>query len=152
MDAVLRGAAVYLFLVVVFSALGKRTLVQSTNFDLLLLIIIGQCTQLALLGDDFSVTNAVILVSTLLGLHLTLAAISGRFPRVGTWIGGGAPLVVVANGELLDGRARRVGVGEADVLLAARKTQGLDRIAQIQYAVVERTGDITIVPMPGEAS
>ncbi len=151
MDAVLRGTAVYLFLVFVFSVLGRRTLVQTTNFDLLLLIIIGQCTQLALLGDDFSVTNAVILVSTLLGLHLTLAAVSGRFPRIGTWIGGGAPLVVVANGQMLDGRARRVGVSEADVLLAARKMQGLDRIAQIQYAVVERTGDITVVPMPDDA-
>lgn len=146
MDAVLRGAAVYLFLIVVFSALGRRTLVQTTNFDLLLLIVIGQCVQLALLGDDFSVTNAVILVSTLLAIHLALAALSGRLPRVGTWLGGGAPLVVVADGRMLDARARRVGVSEADILFAARKMQGLDRIEQIQYAVVERTGDITVVP------
>ena len=146
MDAVLRGAAVYLFLIVVFSALGRRTLVQTTNFDLLLLIIIGQCTQLALLGDDYSVTNMVILVSTLLAIHLTLAAVSGRLPRLGTWFGGGAPLVVVADGQLLEARARRVGVSEPDILLAARKAQGIDRIDQIQYAVVERTGDITVVP------
>lgn len=148
MDAVLRGTAVYLFLVVIFNVLGRRTLVQTTNFDLLLLIVIGQCTQLALLGDDYSVTNAVILVSTLLAVHLTLAAVSGRFPRVGTWIGGGAPLVVAENGRMLDRRAARVGVSEADVMLAARRSQGLERLDQVRLAVVERTGDITVVPVP----
>ena len=146
MDAVLRGAAVYVFLVVVFGVLGRRTLQQTTNFDLLLLIVIGQCTQLALLGDDYSVTNAFLLVSTLLAIHLSLAALSSAAPRVGTWIGGGAPLVVVADGRLLARRAKRVGVSEADVLLSARKAQGLERLDQIRLAVVERTGDITVVP------
>ena len=146
MDAVLRGSAIYLFLVVVFGVLGRRTLVQTTNFDLLLLIVIGQCTQLGLLGDDFSVTNALILVSTLLGIHLSLAAVSSWLPAVGTWVGGGAPLVVVADGKMLDRRAKRVGVSEADVMLSARKGQGLERLEQVRYAVVERTGDITVVP------
>lgn len=146
MDSVLRGAAVYLFLVVVFGVLGRRTLQQTTNFDLLLLIVIGQCTQLALLGDDFSVTNAVILVSTLLAIHLTLASVSSRLPRLGMWIGGGAPLVVVADGELLERRAKRVGVSREDVMQSARKTQGIERLDQIRLAVVERNGDITVVP------
>lgn len=146
MDAVLRGTAVYLFLVVVFSVLGRRTLVQTTNFDLLLLIIIGQCTQLALLGDDFSVTNAFVLVCTLLGIHLGLAAVTARLPRLGRWIGGGAPLVVVANGKLLAERAARLSLSEEDILLAARLSQGLERMDQIRYAVAERTGAITVVP------
>lgn len=146
MDAVLRAAAVYAFLVVVFSALGRRTLVQTTNFDLLLLIIIGQSTQLALLGDDYSVTNAVVLIATLLGIHLGLAALKARAGGVARWLGGGPPLVVVENGRLLRARASSVGVGEDDVLLAARAHHGLERLDQVRYAVVERTGEITVVP------
>ncbi|PAP76278.1 DUF421 domain-containing protein [Rubrivirga marina] len=146
MDAVLRGAAVYLFLVVVFSALGRRTLVQTTNFDLVLLIIIGQSTQLALLGDDYSVTNAALLILTLLGLHLGLAAIKDRLPRAERVLGGGPPVLVVADGRLLKDQAAAVGVGADDVLLAARRLHGLERMAQVRYALVERTGEISVVP------
>ena len=150
MDAVLRGAAVYAFLVVVFNALGRRTLVQTTNFDLVLLIIIGQSTQLALLGDDYSVTNAVLLIATLLGLHLALAAVKDRVPRADRWVGGGPPIVVVADGVLLKDQAEAVGIGEDDVLLAARQHGGLERLAQVRYALVERTGEISVVPAEPE--
>ncbi|OZC04121.1 DUF421 domain-containing protein [Rubricoccus marinus] len=146
MDAVLRGVAVYAFLVLVFSALGRRTLVQTTNFDLVLVIIIGQSTQLALLGDDYSVTNAFLLIVTLLGAHLGLAAIKSRLPRAQRWLGGGPPLIVVENGYLLETRAASVGVGQDDVLLAARELHGLERMDQVAYAIVERTGAISIVP------
>lgn len=146
MDAVLRGAAVYAFLVLVFSVLGRRTLVQTTNFDLVLLIILGQSTQLALLGDDYSVTNAVLLILTLLGLHLGLAAVKDRLPRAERVLGGGPPVVVVVDGELLADQAAAVGVGPDDVLLAARQLHGLERMAQVRYALVERTGEISVVP------
>ena len=146
MDAVFRGVAVYGFLVIVFSVLGRRTLVQTTNFDLLLLIIIGQSTQLALLGDDYSVTNAVLLILTLLGLHLGLAAVKDRLPKAHRVLGGGPPVVVVVDGEFLDDPASAVGVGPDDVLLAARQLHGLERMAQVRYALVERTGAISIVP------
>ena len=146
MDAVLRGFAVYAFLVVVFSALGRRTLVQTTNFDLVLVIIIGQSTQLALLGDDYSVTNALLLVLTLVGTHLTLAAVKARVGGAERWLGGGPPLVVAAHGRLLERRAARAGVDESDVLLAARELHGITRMSEVGYAVVERTGAITIIP------
>ena len=151
MDAVFRGVAVYGFLVLVFSVLGRRTLVQTTNFDLLLLIIIGQSTQLALLGDDYSVTNSILLIVTLLSLHLGLATLKTRMPRAQRILGGGPPIVVVDAGRMLDGQAHAAGVGEDDVLLAARKAHGLSRLSQVRYAIVERTGEISIVPMEESA-
>lgn len=147
MDAVLRGAAVYLFLVVVFSVLGRRTLTKTTNFDVVLLVIIGQSTQLALLGDDRSVTNTVLLVATLLGIHLGLAALKNGVPRASRWLGGGPPIVVAMGGEMIGVHARDAGVDEDDVLLAARTLHGLERMDQIRYAIVERTGEISVVPV-----
>lgn len=54
MDSVLRAAALYLVLLVLFRIAGRRSLTDITTFDLLLLMIIGEATQQALLGDDFA--------------------------------------------------------------------------------------------------
>jgi len=65
METVLRAAAIYLVLMVVFKIAGRRTLLQMTSFDLILLLIISEATQQALLGDDFSVTGAALTIITL---------------------------------------------------------------------------------------
>ena len=67
MDMVFRALAIYLFLVVVFKVAGRRALLQMTSFDLILLLIISEATQQALLGQDFSVTGAMITITTLVG-------------------------------------------------------------------------------------
>lgn len=69
MEPIARAVAVYLFLLLVFSLWGNRTLRRITTFDIVLLIIIGGATQRALLGDDYSMTNAGLIVLTLLLLH-----------------------------------------------------------------------------------
>ena len=63
MDMVFRALAIYLFLVVVFKVAGRRALLQMTSFDLILLLIISEATQQALLGQDFSVTGAMITIT-----------------------------------------------------------------------------------------
>jgi uncharacterized membrane protein YcaP (DUF421 family) len=57
-----------------------------------------------------------------------------------------APLVIVRNGELLPDRMHKERVDESDILEAAREYEGLERLEQIKYAILERTGQITIVP------
>ena len=64
MDMVFRALAIYLFLMVVFKVAGRRALLQMTSFDLILLLIISEATQQALLGDDFSITGAMITITT----------------------------------------------------------------------------------------
>jgi uncharacterized membrane protein YcaP (DUF421 family) len=56
------------------------------------------------------------------------------------------PLVLVENGEVLSDRMRRARIDEEDVLQAARERQGLESMDQIKYAVLERTGEISIIP------
>ncbi|HBP96090.1 MAG TPA: DUF421 domain-containing protein, partial [Pantoea agglomerans] len=68
METVLRAAAIYLVLMVVFKIAGRRTLLQMTSFDLILLLIISEATQQALLGDDFSVTGAALTIITLVAI------------------------------------------------------------------------------------
>jgi uncharacterized membrane protein YcaP (DUF421 family) len=61
----------------------------------------------------------------------------------------GTPLVIVENGRLLKDRMAKARVDGSDILEAARELQGLERMDQIKYAVLERAGHITIVPKRG---
>jgi membrane protein len=61
-----------------------------------------------------------------------------------------APLIVVSDGRPLRERLRRARINESDVLSAARRLQGLERMEQIKYAVLERSGEISIIPWSGE--
>src|SRR5690606_14683535 len=78
MDAVLSGLIVYAFLLIVFRISGKRSLGQVTTFDFVLLLIVAETTQQALLGDDYSITNAFLLIVTLLAIDIGLSLIKHR--------------------------------------------------------------------------
>lgn len=145
MESVLRGAAVYLVLLVAIRLSGRRTLAQMTAFDLVLVLIIAETTQQALLGDDYSVTNSVILIVTLLGLDIGLSYVKQMWPAAGKVLDG-RPTVLVVDGRPLDRALKQARVAVEDVLEAARAQQGLQRLEQIRYAVLEIGGGISIVP------
>ena len=148
MESVIRAAAIYGILLVVFRLTGNRSLGQITTFDFILLLIISEAIQNGMVGNDYSVTNAFVLVLTLLTLDIGLSLVKSRLPIVARWLEG-LPVVIVEHGRPRreQMRASRVDVG--DVLTAARKLHGLERLDQIRYAVLERSGDISIVPEPG---
>lgn len=145
MDAILRALAIYIGLLVVFRISGKRTLAQITTFDFVLLLIIGEATQQGLLGDDFSVTNALIVIATLVGFDIVLASVKGRIPAFGRAVEG-LPLVIVQDGEPIEHRLERARVDVADILAAGRENHGIERLDQIKYAVLEQSGRISIIP------
>lgn len=145
MDAVLRAAAIYLALLVLFKIAGRRTLADISNFDLLLLLIIGEATQQALLGDDFSLTNALIVIVTLIAIDVGLSFVKLRFARIDMLIEGTSTLIV-EDGRPLKKRLHEARLREEDILLAARQSQGLERMNQIKYAILEKNGKISIIP------
>ena len=147
MESVLRASAIYVCLLLLFRVTGKRSLAQITTFDFILLLIVGEATQQALLGDDFSVINAAIVIATLMSLDLLLSQLKHRYPRLDPVVDS-VPLVVVADGKLIEERAAHERVDLDDVLAAAREKHGLERLEQIKYAVLERSGGISIIPAP----
>ncbi len=145
MDAVLRASAIYFFLLFIFRLSGKRSIAQITTFDLILLLIISEATQQALLGQDFSLTNAFLVILTLVGIDIGLSLLKQRSPRFEKILED-EPLIIVEEGRPLLDRMKKVRVDEEDVLIAARVLQGLERMDQIKYAVLERNGGISIIP------
>lgn len=145
MDAVLRGAAIYLFLLVLFRLAGRRTFAEMTSFDFVLLLVIGEATQQALLGDDFSVVNAFIVIITLISIDILFSLAKSYMPKLDRFIEG-QPMIVVEHGKPLLQRLRRARISVDDVLGAARELRGLEHIRQIKFAVLEPNGNISIIP------
>lgn len=145
MDSVLRATAVYLILLVIMRIAGKRTLAQVTAFDFILLLIIGEATQQALLAEDFSIINAAIVIGTLVLLDIGLSLLKQSSKTLDRIIDD-TPVVIVDHGKLLRDRMDRARIDEQEILIAARELHGLERVEQIKYAVLERSGGISIVP------
>lgn len=145
MDAVIRAVAMYVFLLVLFRIAGRRSFSEMTSFDFVLMLIIGEATQQALLGEDFSFINAVVIIVTLIGIDVGFSILKRRFPKFDTLVEGQA-MLVVEDGRPLKQRLDRARITEDDILEAARELRGLDRMAQIKFAVLEANGKITVIP------
>ncbi len=145
MDSVLRAAAVYLALLLLFRIIGKRSLAETGAFDFVLLLIIAEATQQAMIDDDNSMMNAFLIIVTLLTLNVGFSLLKQRSPLVDQLIDD-VPVLIVVDGNPLKDRMDRARVDERDILQAARETQGLARLDEIKYAVLERDGAISVVP------
>ena len=145
MDSVVRAAAVYLVLLLLFRIIGKRSLAETGTFDFVLLLIIAEATQQAMIDDDNSMTNAFLIIVTLLTLNVGFSLLKQRSALVDQLIDD-VPVLIVVDGNPIKDRMDRARVDERDILQAARESQGLARLDQIQYAVLERDGAISVVP------
>jgi len=144
MDSVLRAAGMYLALMVLFKIAGRRSLAELTTFDFVLLMIIGEATQQALLGDDFSLTNSMLVIVTLIAVDVGLSLLKQRSCWMSRLIDG-EPTIIVENGKLLRERLRHARLVEADVMEAARSSQGIETLEEIKFAIIERNGKISII-------
>jgi len=145
MDTVLRAATVYFVLLLLFRITGNRSMAQITVFDFVLLLIISESAQQGITANDYSVVNSVILISTLAAIDILISLFKQRFSKIDRVVDG-LPLILVRQGEMLKDRMEKARVDEADILEAARELQGLEGMRQIKYAVLERSGDISIIP------
>lgn len=147
MDIVLRAAAIYGVILLVLRVSGRRSLRDLTAVDFVLLLVVGEAAQLALLGHGFSLGRALLVVAALAATEALLAALKGRLPPLDRLLpAGGVPTILVEDGRWLRGPMREARVDERTVIEAARRLEGLERLDQIRYAAVEAGGAITIVP------
>lgn len=145
MEIVLRAAAIYAILWAVFRVSGKRTLKDLTTFDFILLLIVSECTQQGLVGQDHSVTGVVLAVGTLVMVDILLSLLKQRSERIERMVDG-IPVLLIEKGRLHPDRMRKERVDEADILASAREFRGIGRLDQIDYAILETNGTISIIP------
>ncbi|HWE77463.1 MAG TPA: YetF domain-containing protein [Pseudolabrys sp.] len=146
MDSVIKAAVVFFALWAIIRVSGRRTLGEMTAFDFILFMIIGGSTQRAITGQDYSLTNALLLVATFVVLDIALSVVELRWPPMRRVLNG-MPMILVENGFLMTERMKRARITQDNILESARRLHGLERIDQIKFAILEATGEITIVPV-----
>ncbi|MFL4977117.1 MAG: DUF421 domain-containing protein [Xanthobacteraceae bacterium] len=145
MDTIIRSLIIYFVLWGLLRLSGRRTLGKMTSFDLVLLLVIGGVTQRALLGQDYSVINALLVIVTLILTDVALSLLQRDFPPLSKLFNG-EPMIVVEDGRPLLGRLKRARLTAEQVLEAGRRIHGLERMDQIKYAILEASGEISIIP------
>lgn len=149
MESVIRGVAIYVFLWLIFRISGKRTLAETSPFELVLLLIISEVTNQAMVDSDHSITNAFLLIMTLTGMSVLLSFIKHYSSTASRWLDG-LPLPLIKDGKLLRQNLDKARVDEEEILMSARYTQGVERMEDIKEATVENDGKISIVPRARE--
>lgn len=146
MELVVRAAVVYLLLFVLLRAAGNRQFSELTAFDAVLIIIISEATQQALLGgQDFSVTAAFIVIVTFIAIDIGLSELKRR-SRTADLVLEGVPTLLINEGQPVKENMTQERVDIEDIMAAARERQGIQDLAEIRFAVLERDGVISIIP------
>ena len=144
MDIVFRGVALYVFVFLVVRKLGRRQLSNLAPFDLVLLIVLGDAIQQGLTQDDYSVTGAVIAVSTIALLQVLTTYLSFKSPRMERLFEG-EPLVLMQDGEPIQRNLRRERLTLGDLAEEARLQQ-IGSLRTVRWAVLETNGRISFIP------
>ncbi len=142
-EFVLRAVVVYVVVLLMVRVAGKRTLGQFTPFDMLLLVLLGNAVQNALLGQDTSLGGGLLLAATLIALNYFVGWITTRSPAVERVIEG-EPVVLARHGHVLQKVLQRELVSKADFAKAMRDA-GCDDVDDVDLALLETNGHITII-------
>jgi len=141
-DKVLRTVVVYLAILVLLRVAGKRLLAQMDSLDLIVVLLLSNVVQNAIIGPDNSVLGAVIGAIVLIGFDWVLSWIADHVPWVARILEGQYSTII------LDGRPdhrtlSRLGIDDR-VLTNALRRQGVDDVSQVSRASLETDGSILV--------
>ncbi len=142
-EKILRSLIVYFFLLVMFRLMGKREVAQMTVFDLVVLMILSNVLQNAMIGPDDSVAGGLIGATSILAVNWLLgrAAFSSRwFERAIE----GVPVVLAHRGQFVEQNLRRANISKEE-LLSNLRSQGVFNLHEVRAAVLEPSGKLSVL-------
>ena len=147
---VVRGAIVYVTLMVLVRLSGKRTVGEFTPFDLVVVVLLGESMQGAITGSDQSVPGGVLVAATLVGLNYAVGFVTARSKVIDKLVEGEAVLIA-RDGRIFRAALKRNNLPESDLHEAVRHA-GLASLAEVEIAMLEPDGEISIVPKHRQGS
>jgi len=143
LEKVLRPVIVYVFLIVALRLAGKRELAQLNPFDLVVLLTLSNTVQNAIIGEDSTVIGGLIGATTLLAVNYLVARFLNRHEKLQLLVEGGTE-VLFERGKMLKDEMEKESISKAELEAAARK-QGVASLDDVERAVLEPSGDISII-------
>lgn len=151
-DIAIRTTVVYAFVLIGLRLSGTRTLGQLTVFDFVLLLIIANSVQNAMVGPDTSLAGGLVAAGVLMTWHWLINVARLRNRRLAKLLSGEG-IMLIYNGRILEEHVRRAGLTR-DELLQALREHGVARADDVFFAVLEPDGTISVVRnddmQPGE--
>ena len=143
-EIILRTAVVYVVVLVLLRLGGKRELGQMSAVDLVVILVIANAVQNAMTGGDNSLVGGILAASTLVGMNLLVGRVAHRIPLL-EHLFASEPTLLLDDGKVLDRHLERENVTREEVEMAARE-HGIDDLAKVRAAILERDGSISIIP------
>jgi uncharacterized membrane protein YcaP (DUF421 family) len=144
-EIVLRTIIVYLVILIGLRLAGKREIGQMTVFDLVVLLLIANAVQNAMVGSDTTLTGGLLAAVTLLIMNALVALLRLRSTKLRRLVEG-TPTILVLHGEVIQEHLRREGIDE-QTLEASLREHGIESVGDVDMAVLEIDGSISVVPM-----
>ena len=144
-ELVVRGSAMYLFLFLLFRVVVKRRIGAIGMADLLVLVLVSDAAQNGMAGEYRTVTDGVILVTTIVLWELAIDWLAYSFPRLETLLLP-PPLPLIDRGKVLWRNLRKELISEIE-LRAKLREQGIEDPSEVQRAFMEPDGEISVVPV-----
>src|ERR671930_2447368 len=141
-EKVVRAALIYGFLVVALRVVGKRELGQTNTLDLVVLLLVANAVQNGIIGNDVSVTGAVIGALVLFGVNETLTRAGDRVPWFHRVLEG-TPTVLIEHGALRQKALQGAGISPMELRSIARR-QGFADLGDVHTAILETNGVVTM--------
>jgi len=141
-EKVLRTVIVYLFIAFLIRVAGKRQMAQLNSFDLVVVLLLSNVVQNAIIGPDNSVIGGLLGAATLVGFNSVMDRV-GLLNDKTRWLFEGNPTVLVSQGKVDERAMRRVGLRDHEFASALRK-QGADNLEEVRRAALEPGGSITV--------
>lgn len=141
LEKVLRTVLVYGGLAILLRLAGKRDLAQLNTFDLVVMLLLSNVVQNAVIGNDNSLTGGLLGATVLIAVNAAWVRVINRRPRL-TMLFEGTPSMLVENGKVT-GNLHRLGLRRADVAAALRH-QGASSIDEVAQASLEPGGSIVV--------
>ena len=146
MDIVIRAVVMFVFVWFITRAVGRRELSTLEPFDLILLIVLGDLIQQGVTQNDFSVTGALLAGGTMGVMTVVFSWLAFRFPRRIAPIFEGDPVILVERGRTIDRNLRRNRITLEELAAQARLTAQIAHLDEIEWAVLETSGQISFIP------
>jgi len=143
LEKILRPILIYAALLLAFRFMSKRDLTQNTTFDLLIVLLLSNVVQNALIGEDNSVLGALVGAATLLLLSIGLNRLSAKSIKARQLLEG-EPILLVHNGRVVDVNMEKYAVSRPD-LNAGLRGQNMITLGDVRYAFLELDGTISVI-------
>lgn len=144
LETIFRSSMVYLMILLAMRLVGKRHVAQLSIVDFVLVLLVSNAVQNAMVGSDTSLIGGVVAAVTLIVINVVLTRAVLRYERLGSFLEG-EPTLLIRDGRILDNHLLREGLRRAE-LLAAIREHGFEDETHVKQAILECDGSVSIIP------